>query len=131
MLEFVVIFAKLLLTALCVREEGAEGCPGYLQMRYPVLKKDDALGGTFGTLNEETLDMLKGMLGRVGQEIRTAAYFRLLLASLEIGDELRHLLVELRHLIDNLLGLSHCHAHVGWRVRFRLRLRLGVPPDRR
>lgn len=59
MLELVVVFAKLLLTALFVREEHAERRLGYLQMRYPVLKKDDALGGTFGTLNKETLDMLR------------------------------------------------------------------------
>lgn len=59
MLKLVVIFAKLLLTVLGVREEHSEAYPRYLQMRYPVLKKDDTLGGTFSTLNEEALDMLR------------------------------------------------------------------------
>lgn len=77
-LEFVIIFAQLL-----------------LKMRYPVLKKDDTLGSTLGTLDKKNLDVV-----------------RLLLTRFKVGDQLRHLLVKLCNFLDDLFGLGNRHAQV-------------------
>lgn len=81
-------------------------------MRYPVLKKDDTLGSTLGTLDKKNLDVLHNIVSKGSKSCETRTYVRLLLTRFKVGDQLRHLLVKLCNFLDDLFGLGNRHAQV-------------------
>lgn len=81
-------------------------------MRYPVLKKDDTLGSTLGTLDKKNLDVLQNIVSKGNKSCETRTYVRLLLTRFKVGDQLRHLLVKLCNFLDDLFGLGNRHAQV-------------------
>lgn len=81
-------------------------------MRYPVLKKNDTLGSTLGTLDKKNLDVLQNIVSKGTKSCETRTYVRLLLTRFKVGDQLRHLLVKLCNFLDDLFSLGNRHAQV-------------------